>query len=157
MYMIGLAYVATANNGALKRLLHVAVSDVSDDVRRAAVTNIGFLMLKEYHKVPKIVKLLSGSFNPYVRFGSTLALGISCAGTCNAEALKLLEPMRNDASEFVRQGAIMATAMIIQQATPQQEPIVETFRKELDDIVKKKHEDTLVRMGVLLSYGILDA
>ena len=51
MYMIGLAYVATANNGALKRLLHVAVSDVSDDVRRAAVTNIGFLMLKEYHKV----------------------------------------------------------------------------------------------------------
>lgn len=51
MYMIGLAYVATANNGALKRLLHVAVSDVSDDVRRAAVTNIGFLMLKEFHKV----------------------------------------------------------------------------------------------------------
>ena len=51
MYMIGLAYVATSNNSALKRLLHFAVSDVSDDVRRAAVLNIGFLMLKEPQQV----------------------------------------------------------------------------------------------------------
>jgi 26S proteasome regulatory complex component len=49
--MIGLAYVATSNNSALKRLLHFAVSDVSDDVRRAAVLNIGFLMLKEPQQV----------------------------------------------------------------------------------------------------------
>lgn len=33
MYALGLAYCGTANNAALKRLLHVAVSDVSDDVR----------------------------------------------------------------------------------------------------------------------------
>ena len=51
MYMIGLAYVATSNNTALRKLLHFAVSDVSDDVRRAAVTNIGLLMLKDYEQV----------------------------------------------------------------------------------------------------------
>lgn len=53
MYMIGLAYVATSNNKALKKLLHFTVSDVSDDVRRAAVTNIGLLMLKEPQQVRK--------------------------------------------------------------------------------------------------------
>jgi len=37
MFTIALAYCATANNSAIRRLLHVAVSDVSDDVRRAAV------------------------------------------------------------------------------------------------------------------------
>jgi 26S proteasome regulatory subunit N2 len=51
MYMIGLAYVATSSNYALKKLLHFAVSDVSNDVRRAAVTNIGFLMLKDFTQV----------------------------------------------------------------------------------------------------------
>lgn len=49
--MIGLAYVGTSNNIALRKLLHFAVSDVSDDVRRAAVTNIGLLMLKDYQQV----------------------------------------------------------------------------------------------------------
>ena len=49
--MVGLAYVGTSNNTALRKLLHFAVSDVSDDVRRAAVTNIGLLMLKDYQQV----------------------------------------------------------------------------------------------------------
>lgn len=34
MYTIGLAYAGTGANGAVRRLLHVAVSDVSDDVVR---------------------------------------------------------------------------------------------------------------------------
>lgn len=54
MYMIGLAFVGTSNNTALRKLLHFAVSDVSDDVRRAAVTNIGLLMLKDYQQVTYI-------------------------------------------------------------------------------------------------------
>jgi len=76
------------------------------------------------YKVPKIVKLLAGSFNPHVRYGATLAVGISCAGTCNADALKLLDPMVNDQSDFVRQGAFIATSMILQQATTGLEPKV---------------------------------
>ena len=46
MYTLGLAYCGTANNVAIRRLLHVAVSDVNDDVRRAAVTSLGFLLFK---------------------------------------------------------------------------------------------------------------
>jgi len=33
----------------------------------------------------------------------------------------------------------------------------ETFRTQLDEILAKKHENNLVRLGVLLSKGILDA
>lgn len=76
-----MAYSGTGNNKAIRKLLHVAVSDVNDDVRRASVTAIGFVLSRNYKQVPRVVQLLSESYNPYVRYGATLALGISCAGT----------------------------------------------------------------------------
>ena len=39
------------NNKAIKKLLHVAVSDVNDDVRRAAVMSLGFLLFKTPEQV----------------------------------------------------------------------------------------------------------
>jgi 26S proteasome regulatory subunit N2 len=81
MYAIALAYAGTANNNATRKLLHVAVSDANDDVRRAAVTALGFVMSSNHTQVPRAVQLLSESYNPHVRHGATLALGVSCAGT----------------------------------------------------------------------------
>lgn len=78
---MALAYAGTANNKAVRRLLHIAVSDTSDDVRRAAVTSLAFLLFKNPSQVPRVVQLLSESYNPHVRCGATLALGIACAGT----------------------------------------------------------------------------
>ena len=83
IYTVSMAYAGTGNNKAIRRLLHVAVSDVNDDVRRAAVTGLGFLLFKTPEKVPRIVQLLSESYNPHVRYGATLALGIACAGTAS--------------------------------------------------------------------------
>jgi len=40
MYTIAMAYCGTGSNKAIRRLLHVAVSDVNDDVRRAAVMGL---------------------------------------------------------------------------------------------------------------------
>lgn len=76
-----MAYAGTSNNDAVRKLLHIAVSDTSDDVRRAAVTSLAFLLFKNPSHVPRIVQLLSESYNPHVRCGATLALGIACAGT----------------------------------------------------------------------------
>lgn len=81
MYTLALAYAGTANNDAVRQLLHIAVSDTSDDVRRAAVTSLAFLLFKNPSQVPRVVQLLSESYNPHVRCGATLALGIACAGT----------------------------------------------------------------------------
>ena len=52
---------------------------------------------------PHVVSLLSESFNPHVRCGSAMALGVACAGTGNKEALSLLEPMLTDTTPFVQQ------------------------------------------------------
>ncbi len=41
-----MAYCGTGNNEAIRRLLHVAVSDVNDDVRRAAVEALGFILFR---------------------------------------------------------------------------------------------------------------
>lgn len=46
MYTIAMAYCGTGNNEAIRRLLHVAVSDVNDDVRRAAVEALGFILFR---------------------------------------------------------------------------------------------------------------
>lgn len=81
VYTLALAYAGTSNNNAIRRLLHIAVSDTSDDVRRAAVTALSFLLFKNPQQVPRVVQLLSESYNPHVRCGATLALGIACAGT----------------------------------------------------------------------------
>lgn len=89
MFVIGMAYRGTANNAAIQKLLHFAVSDVSDDVRRAAVLCLGFVLLGVPEQCPRIVSLLSQSYNPHVRYGAAMAVGISCSGTgmCCQKAL----------------------------------------------------------------------
>lgn len=51
MYALALAYRGTANNKAIRQLLHFAVSDVSDDVRRTAVLALGFVLYSEPEQV----------------------------------------------------------------------------------------------------------
>jgi HEAT repeats len=58
MFTIALAYRGTANNGAVQQLLHFAVSDVNDNVRRAAVLCLGFLLLDTPQQCPRLVSLL---------------------------------------------------------------------------------------------------
>lgn len=57
-----------------------------------------------------------------------MAMGISCAGTANSDAITLLEPLTVDAVDFVRQGALMAMAMVLMQTTATREPRVGVLR-----------------------------
>ncbi|GAB5594033.1 proteasome regulatory particle base subunit [Umbelopsis nana] len=157
IYTVAMAYCATGNNKAIRRLLHVAVSDVNDDVRRAAVTALGFILLRNPDQVPRIVQLLSESYNPHVRYGATLALGISCAGTGSMDAIELLEPMTRDPVDFVRQGALISLAMILIQQTDATNSKVGTVRKMYEKIISDKHEDSMAKFGAVLSQGIIDA
>nr|GMC58785.1 26S proteasome non-ATPase regulatory subunit 1 homolog A-like [Ipomoea batatas] len=157
MYALALAYRGTANNKAIRQLLHFAVSDVSDDVRRTAVLALGFVLYSEPEQVPRIVSLLSESYNPHVRYGAALAVGISCAGTGLSEAISLLEPLTSDVVDFVRQGALIAMAMVMVQTSEASDSRVGTFRRQLEKIILDKHEDTMSKMGAILASGILDA
>jgi hypothetical protein len=60
-----------------------------------------------------------------------MAVGVSCGGTGMKEALDLLEPLLKDAVDFVRQGGLIATAMVLMQ---QPESKVRTTCSVLDDL-----------------------
>ena len=154
---IALAYCGTGSNKAVRRLLHVAVSDVSDDVRRVAVMSLGFVLFRKPGSVPRMVELLAESYNPHVRYGATMALGIACAGTGLPEAIDLLEPMMKDSTDFVRQGALIALAMIMVQQNEVTNPKVATIRKQLAKVVGDRHEDAMAKFGAALALGIIDA
>jgi len=157
MYCLGLAYCGTAATQPMKRLLHVAVSDVDNDVRRAAVEALGFLMFRCPDQVPSMVSLLAESYNPHVRSGAALALGISCAGTGHKEALSLLEPLTNDPVNFVRQSALLAAAMVLIQHTDATCSRTKEFRTLFAKVISDKHEDSIAKFGAILAQGIVDA
>ncbi|THV07679.1 26S proteasome regulatory complex, non-ATPase subcomplex, Rpn2/Psmd1 subunit [Dendrothele bispora CBS 962.96] len=157
VYTLALAYAGTSNNDAVRQLLHIAVSDVSDDVRRAAVTSLAFLLFKNPGQVPRIVQLLSESYNPHVRCGATLALGIACAGTGLQDAVEILEPMTKDSVDFVRQGALIALGMILLEQSEASSSSLASTRALYNKIVSDKHEDPTARFGAALAQGFIDA
>ncbi|KAF9022936.1 26S proteasome regulatory complex non-ATPase subcomplex Rpn2/Psmd1 subunit [Hymenopellis radicata] len=157
VYTLALAYAGTANNDAVRQLLHIAVSDVSDDVRRAAVTSLAFLLFKNPSQVPRIVQLLSESYNPHVRCGATLALGIACAGTGLQDAVEILEPMTKDSVDFVRQGAFIALGMILVEQSEASSPSLASTRALYTKVVSDKHEDPVARFGASIGQGLIDA
>lgn len=107
---------------------------------------------------PSVVSLLAESYNPHVRYGAAMALGIACAGTGLREAIALLEPMvKFDPVNFVRQGALIASAMILIQHTDQTCPKVSFFRQLYSEVITNKHEDVMAKFGAILAQGIIDA
>lgn len=156
-YTLALAYCGTGSNKAIRLLLHTAVSDVSDDVRMAAVIGLAFVLYKTPTRVPELVKLLLESFNAHVRYASCMAVGIAMAGTGDAESVALLEPMLSDMADFVRQGALIGTSLIyMQQGDLCNDKKVKSFRDKLASLVGDKHQTTLTKMGAILATGIID-
>ena len=159
MYTIGMAYVGTANKKAIKRLLHVAVSDVNNDVRRAAVINIGFVMINLPDQLPDLISLLLESYNPYVRYGACMALAIGCCHmTDPSSALQILEHLMDDKIDFVTQIAYISSAILLCQHNPESNPQAAALRTKLQNTISNfKHSPIMSRMGALMALGIIDA
>ncbi|XP_067949261.1 26S proteasome non-ATPase regulatory subunit 1-like [Watersipora subatra] len=157
MYTIAMAYAGTGNNQAIRKLLHIAVSDVNDDVRRTAVTSLGFLLFRTPEQCPSVVSLLSESYNSHVRYGAAMALGIACAGTGLKEAMLLLEPLINDSVNYVRQAALIASALVLIQQTEHTSTKVKSLRETFAKVISDKHEDVMAKFGAILAQGIIDA
>uniref|UniRef100_A0A7S2ZZS4 26S proteasome regulatory subunit RPN2 C-terminal domain-containing protein n=4 Tax=Rhodosorus marinus TaxID=101924 RepID=A0A7S2ZZS4_9RHOD len=157
MYAVAMAYCGTADNKAIRKLLYTAVTDVSDDVRRAAVICLGFVLFRHPKQVPKIVALSADSCFPHVRYGAAMALGIACAGTGLASASEILERLAADPSDFVRQGALIALAMVYMQHSEARTPKVVEIRKLFEKTIGDMHEDVMTKFGAILAYGIIDS
>ena len=155
-WVTALAYVGTASNVALERLLHLAVSDVNSDVRRAAVIGVGFVLSRSPHEVPGMLDLLAKSYHPHVRSGAALAVGIACAGTGMPEAIAILKPLLDDLEDFVKQSAMIAMAMVLQQQSDAAVPYAKEFRQYLRKLITRDRPELQV-YGVSIAYGILNA
>lgn len=158
MFGIGMAYCGTSNNVALRRLLHTGVSDASNDVRRAAVMSIGFVACDSPNQVPRIVGPLADSFNPHVRYAAAIAVGVGCCGKASSAALKILLPLTQDTTDFVRQGALLGLGLLLVQAssTALLEEKVQSVRDLIVRVAADKHEDTITRFGAIVSQGLID-
>ncbi|CAD6185231.1 unnamed protein product [Caenorhabditis auriculariae] len=103
------------------------------------------------------VGMLVEHFNPYVRYGACMALGIACSGSGYKEAVAVIEPLLQAKENFVRQGAVIALSFILIQQTEGSCPNVVEFRKQITKMVSEKGEDSLVKFGSVVAQGILDA
>lgn len=156
-FAIALAYAGTGNNKAVKKLLHIAVSDSDDDVRRAAVIALGFVLIRDYTTVPRIVELLSESHNAHVRCGTAFALGIACAGRGLQAAVDVLEPLTKDPIDFVRQAAMISLSMILIQQTEKTNPKVKEINELFMHVATNKHQEGLAKFGACVAQGIMNA
>lgn len=154
---IALAYAGTGNNKAVKKLLHVAVSDSDDDVRRISVIALGFVLIRDYSTVPRIVELLSESHNAHVRCGTALALGIACAGRGIQAAVDVLEPLTKDSVDFVRQAAMISLSMVLIQQTEKTNPKVKFVNEHFRTVIATKHQEGLAKFGACIAQGIMNA
>lgn len=156
MYAVALAYCGTADNKAIRLLLHSAVSDVDDDVRRAAVIALGFVLFRHAKMLPHIVGLLAESCHAHVRYGAAMAIGIACMGTGMPVAVNMLEKLTSDASDFVRQGALIGLSMVLMHHTEKRSPKSSEMRKTFEATWSAKLEDVITRFGAVVASGVMD-
>ncbi|XP_051912692.1 26S proteasome non-ATPase regulatory subunit 1-like [Hippocampus zosterae] len=148
------AHFGTSNSKAVKQLLALS-SDISNEIKRTAVICLGFVL----HNNPELLglmKMMSSSYNPHIRYGLCLALAVGGPLEQGEAIADLIWPFFTDTTEFVRQAAFLAIAMLALNGALSATRVAD-FRKLIDTVLAKKHEDVLVRMGVILSVGILDA
>lgn len=65
--------------------------------------------------------------------------------------------MLTDVSDFVRQGAAMAMAMVLQQESETRNPKAKAFREKIRQFITERHWSGMTKMGAVLAQGIIDA
>lgn len=156
-YVLGLAFAGTESSLAIERLLQVTVRDTSDDVRRNAAIMIGLLTFKNPALCLDLTKILVDSYNPHIRYGVAMALGVAAAGTGRADIIDVLWEMKDDLVDFVRQGVYVALALVMAQLTETENGKVKEFRVLIDGKVGDRKEDICTKFGCIIAAGLLDA
>jgi len=127
-FYLACAYFKSANPMVVRKLLKLS-NDISNEVKRAAIMALGFVLYQD-EKLISVIKMLLYSYNPYIRYGCIMALAIGSKTT--KETLELIWPHLTDTVDFVRQGAYISLSMLLQVATNQSEPRLADFRKTIE-------------------------
>jgi 26S proteasome regulatory subunit N2 len=151
-FYLACAYFKSGNSNVVRKLLKLS-NDISNEVKRSAIIALGFVLYQD-DKLINVIKMLLYSYNPYIRYGCIMALAIGSKTT--KETLELIWPLLTDSVDFVRQGAYISLAILLQVSTNQSEPRLAEFRKTIDETLVKTQGDQMTKLGAILSVGLLD-
>ena len=155
--LLSVRYFGSGNNQAVRELLHLSATDLSNDVRRQAILGIAFVMLKKKTKFFTLMKMLSTSYNAYVRHAVALGLGIVFAHTFDKRTSNLLRRLLEDKTDYVRQAASISIGLVYQLGNEHIETNFESTRKIISDKLDKKFESGTAKIGYALGLGLMQA
>lgn len=153
--MLSMAYFGTGDNTIISKLLRVAATDLSDDVRRAAVLGLGFVMIRKRQKALTIFNMLSTSYNAFVRHAVALSLGIIGAHTFDKKIIKTCRRLLEDKTDHVRQAASVALGLVLQLGNENLESSFLEIRKLMLEKVEKKQESEVAKIGYHFGLGLM--
>jgi len=159
VWTLAAAYAGTGCAKAIKKCLDLSVDDASSDVQRSAIIALGFILCQPRHRnlLISTISLLMDSYNSHIRYGSAMALGIGAASSGDTSIIGLLRPLAEDATSFVRHGALIGLGLVMCTASAGQDKIFGDIRKEFLKVVKSRQEDPMVRFGGLLAIGLANS
>ena len=158
VWTVALAYAGTSSNAAVNKLFHFAVSDASDDVRRAAVTALGFVLFRNPEELPgswncwlKVTIHPSATDQPWPWESLLPGLPTSAPLTWSCQC--------KDITDFVRQAAFISSPWFWCNKTTNQpginkSPICVNNLNMSSALVTRINS---VKFGAILAQGILDA
>merc|ERR1719225_2042481 len=128
-----------------------------EKILRGLAVGIALVMYGRLEEADPLITSLMQDKDAILRRSGMYTIAMAYAGTGNKDALALIEPMKNDPVNYVRQGALIASAMILVQQTELTCSKVKDFRALYAKVITDKHEDVMAKFGAIVAQGIIDA
>jgi 26S proteasome regulatory subunit N2 len=153
--LLSLRYFGSAHTETVNELLRIIATDLSNDVRRLAVIGLGFVLTKKRSKAFLLLKMLSSSYNPYIRHAVALTLGILYVHSFDKKVTKLLQRLLDDKVDYVRQAASIGLGLVFQLGSENLDQNFETVKTQLTERLNKKVETSLAKFGHMLGLAMM--
>uniref|UniRef100_A0A9J8CK40 26S proteasome non-ATPase regulatory subunit 1 n=1 Tax=Cyprinus carpio carpio TaxID=630221 RepID=A0A9J8CK40_CYPCA len=164
---LGLVMLGSKSAQAIEDMVGYAQETQHEKILRGLAVGIAMVMYGRMEEADALIESLCRDKDPILRRSGMYTVAMAYCGSGNnkairrllhvAEAINLLEPMTNDPVNYVRQGALIASALIMIQQTEVTCPKVNQFRQLYSKVINDKHDDVMAKFGAILAQGILDA
>jgi hypothetical protein len=147
-----IAFTGTCNMKITEKILEFISKDLDDNVKKISIMSLGFLFLTKFSLLEKIIAPFIEHFNPFIRYGTCYAIGISSFGKNSFKAIEILEKLSYDKIDFVRQGAFISLGLSVFRDKNQErrKKVKCFFEKKLYD----KNHNELSRFGIIIGYAL---
>uniref|UniRef100_A0A8C8H7S2 26S proteasome non-ATPase regulatory subunit 1 n=1 Tax=Oncorhynchus tshawytscha TaxID=74940 RepID=A0A8C8H7S2_ONCTS len=164
---LGLVMLGSKSAQAIEDMVGYAQETQHEKILRGLSVGIAMVMYGRMEEADTLIESLCRDKDPILRRSGMYTVGMAYCGSGNnkairrllhvAEAINLLEPMTNDPVNYVRQGALISSALVMIQQTEVTCPKVNQFRQLYSKVINDKHDDVMAKFGAILAQGILDA